>query len=194
MSFQTWMELIYTATADGTAIASSTTETVLMPANSMLLPANYMQEPRSLEWWAFGQYGTTSTPTLTFTLRWGGVGGIVLAKSAANTLTSAVGSGATMTAPWSAHGFVICRTHGATGTFFSPGEGTMDTSTALTAGTVTNYGEPFAIASGSTGGTTPATATVDTTAATDLTLTATWGTNNAANSIKMNAFILKSLN
>lgn len=194
MSFQTWMETIYVATADGTAVAASTTETILMPANSMLMPANYMQEPRALEWWAFGQYGTTATPTLQFALRWGGVGGTVIAKSAANTLTSGVGSGATMTAQWSAHGFIICRTHGSAGTFFSPGDGIMDTSTAFTAGTVTQYGEPFPIASGSTGGTTPATATVDTTVATDLTMTALWGTNNAANSIKTNTFILKSLN
>ncbi len=68
------------------------------------------------------------------------------------------------------------------------------TSTLVTAGTVTNYGQPAPIASGSTGGTTPVAVTVDLTADTALSLTATWGTSNAANSIQGLQYTIEALN
>jgi hypothetical protein len=192
MSRQFWEESLAWATASGTAVANTTTETILFP--NVTIPANYLQDGRVLQLNAFGAYGTTSTPTLIFTIRWGGVAGTVIAKSSTATLTSAVGGGASMTALWNLNAFIQVRTNGSSGTLMTNGLATMFTSTAGTAGTVTNYGMPMPIASGSTGGTTPVTATVDLTADTALSLTATWGTANAANSIQGTNYWIEAMN
>ncbi len=192
MSKQFWSETLAWATASGTAIAASTTETILFP--NVTIPANYLQDGRALRLTAMGGYGTTSTPTIIFSLRWGGVAGTVIAKSATTTLTSAVGSGATMTAFWMLEVIIQTRSNGSSGTLMTNGQVIMYTSTAGTAGTVTNYGMPIPLVSGSTGGTTPAVATVDLTADTALSLTALWGTNNAANSIQGHNYYIESLN
>jgi len=70
----------------------------------------------------------------------------------------------------------------------------LHTSTVGTAGTVTNYGMPQSLASGSTGGTTPVAVTADLTADTALSLTATWGTSNAANNIQGLNYTIETLN
>jgi hypothetical protein len=162
VSRQFWSESLAWATASGTAIASSNTETILFP--NITVPANYMQDGRCLRLRAFGAYGTTSTPTLTFTVRWGGVSGTVIAKSAAATLTSGVGGGASMTAMWELEAYIQVRANGATGSLMTNGKAVMYTSTAPTAGTVTQYGMPMVLASGSTGGTTPVAVSADLTA------------------------------
>ena len=161
---------------------------------NVTIPANYMQDGRALRITSTGAYGTTATPTFIFSLRWGGVSGTVLAKSATATTTSGTGGGASMTALWNAQLNVQTRSNGSSGTLFSNGEATMHTSTAPTAGTVTNYGMPIPIASGSTGGTTPVAVTADLTADTALSFTGTWGTANAANSIQGNHYYLESMN
>lgn len=143
---------------------------------------------------AFFAYGTTATPTLVFTLRWGGVAGTVLSKTAANVMTSAVGGGASMTAMGSIEFFIQTRSNGSSGTLMTNGVVDYFTSTLGTAGTVTNYGMTLPLASGSTGGTTPVAVTADLTADTALSLTATWGTNNAANSIQGIHYTLEALN
>lgn len=182
MSRQFWVELIAWATSTATAIANSTTETVLFP--NITIPANYMQDGRALRLKSFGSYGTTATPTLILSYRWGGVAGTVLAKSSTVTTTSGVGGGASMTALWEAETVIQTRSNGSAGTLMTNGTTTLFTSTAATAGTVTNYGLTLPIASGSTGGTTPVAVTADLTADTALSFTATWGTANAANSIQ----------
>lgn len=192
MSRQSWIETLAAATASGTAVANTTTETILVP--NVTIPANYLQDGRALRMRASGGYGTTATPTLTFSIRWGGVSGTVIAKSAAVTTTSAVGGGASMTAPWSLEAIIQTRSNGSSGTLFTMGDVVLCTSTAATAGTVTNYGLPLMIVSGSTGGTTPVAVTVDLTADTALSLTATWGTANSANSIQLHTYWLESLN
>lgn len=192
MSRQFWVELLAWATSTATAIAASTTEAVLFP--NITIPANYMADGRALRIKAYGSYGTTATPTGIFALRWGGVSGTVIAKSSTFTLTSAVGGGASMTALWEAEIIIQTRSNGASGTLMSNGHALLFTSTAATAGTVTNYGMPVPIASGSTGGTTPAVATVDLTADQPLSFTFLWGTNNAANSIQGTNYELESRN
>ena len=153
-----------------------------------------MQDGRGLHLRAFGAYGTTATPTLIFSIRWGGVSGTVLAKQAANVTTSGVGGGASMTATWDLQATIQTRSNGATGTLMTNGTSILFTSTLLTAGTVTNYGQPAPIVSGSTGGTTPVVVTADLTADTALSLTVTWGTSNAANSIQGLQYTITSLN
>lgn len=192
MSRQFWSETLTWATAAGTAIASSTTETILFP--NVTIPANYLQDGRCLRLRAFGAYGTTATPTLIFTLRWGGVAGTVISKSATVTTTSGVGGGASMTAPWSFEALIQTRANGSSGSLMTNGEVVLYTSTAGTAGTVTNYGMPMPLASGSTGGTTPVAVTADLTADTALSFTATWGTNNSANSIQGIQYTIEALN
>lgn len=182
MSRQFWTEMIAWATASGTAIATSTTETVLFP--NVTIPANYMQDGRALRLRFEWAYGTTATPTLQFRNRWGGVAGTVLAASGAMTTTSGTGGGASMTALGHAEVMIQTRSNGSSGSLMTNGSGILFTSTAPTAGTVTNYGMEFPIASGSTGGTTPVAVTADLTADTALSVTATWGTSNAANSIQ----------
>ena len=192
MSRQFWNETITWTTAAGTAIANSTTETILFP--NVTIPANYLQDGRVLRLRSFGAYGTTGTPTLIFSLRWGGVSGTVISKSTTATLTSGVGGGASMTAMWSFEALIQVRSNGSSGTLFSNGEAILYTSTAPTAGTVTNYGMPMILASGSTGGTTPVAVTCDLTADTALSFTATWGTANAANSIRGDQYTIEALN
>lgn len=192
MSRQFWNETLTWATASGTAVANTTTETILFP--NVTIPANFMQDGRVLRLRFFGAYGTTATPTLIFSVRWGGVSGTVLAKQAANVTTSGVGGGASMTAMFEGEILIQTRSNGSAGTLMTNGTTTLYTSTLLTAGTVTNYGQTAPIASGSTGGTTPVAVTADLTADTALSLTVTWGTANAANSIQGLNYTIEALN
>ena len=192
LSRQFWSETLAWTTASGTAVANTTTETILFP--NITIPANYMQDGRTLRANIYGAYGTTATPTITFSVRWGGVAGTVLAKSTAVTLTSAVGGGASMTAPFDLWFTIGTRANGSSGSLMTNGHGAFFTATAATAGTVTHYGLPFPLASGSTGGTTPVAVTSDLTSDTALSVTVTWGTSNAANSIQGINYTLESLN
>lgn len=192
MSRQFWDETITWATSSGTAVANTTTETILIP--NFTVPANYMQDGRALRVRFFGAYGTTATPTITFSLRWGGVSGTVLAKSFGVTTTSGVGGGASMTAMLEGEIIIQTRSNGATGTLMTNGIVTLFTSTGMTAGTVTNYGQPLPLASGSTGGTTPVAVTADLTGDTQLAFTVTWGTANAANSIQITNYSIEAIN
>lgn len=192
MSRQFWSETVAWATAAGTAVANTTQETIIIPNTT--IPANFLQDGRVLRIRGSGAYGTTATPTLTFSVRWGGVAGTVLSKSAAHTLTSAVGGGASMTALFDFEILIQTRANGATGSLFTNGTVSLYTSTAATAGTVTNYGLTVPIASGSTGGTTPVAVTADLTVDTALAITAAWGTANAANSLRCDQMIIEALN
>lgn len=195
MSRQFWTETIGWSTNSGTAVANTTTETILFP--NYTIPGNFLQDGRAVRIRATGAYGTvvTTSPTLTFTLRWGGVTGTVIAKTGAiNTSATAQGGGASMTALWTLDAIIQTRSNGSTGTLMTNGEVILYTATAPTIGTVTNYGTPAALTSGATGGSTPATATVDLTADTALSLTATWSAANAAISIQGLQFYIEALN
>lgn len=99
-----------------------------------------------------------------------------------------------MTALFNGEVVMQTRSNGSSGTLMTNGVTEVYTSTLLTAGTVTNYGQTAPIASGSTGGTTPVAVTADLTADTALSLTVTWGTANAANSIRGDTYTIESLN
>lgn len=185
MSRQFWAEGIVWVTASGTAVANTTTETVLI-ANTTI-PGNYLQDGRMLRIKAFGGYGTTATPTLQIRLRWGGSSGTGLAATGAITTPSGAGGGASMTALWAFIALLQVRANGSSGTVMTNGELTLYT-------TGTAAGATYPLASGTTGGTTPVVATVDLTADTALSFTATWGTANAANSIQTHQFAIEALN
>lgn len=194
MSRQFWAETITWATASGTAVANTTTETILFP--NVTIPANYMQDGRCLRLRAWGVYGTTATPSCVISLRWGGVAGGIISKTGANVLTSGVGGGASMTANWNMEAYIQTRSNGSSGTLMTNGEVNWSTSTLATAGTVTQYGMPTVMVSGATGapGTAAATATADLTADTALSLTGLWSASNAANSIQGLQYTIESLN
>lgn len=185
MSRQFWSETLATATSSGTAVANSTTETILF--QNVTIPGNYLQDGRLLRLRAIGSYGTTATPTLQFRIRWGGVSGTVLAASGAITTASAAGGGASMTALWELEIYLQTRSNGSSGTLMTNGDGTL-----YTTGTATGTAIP--LASGSTGGTTPVAVTADLTVDTALSLTATWGTASAANSIQGHHYTIEAMN
>jgi hypothetical protein len=191
-SRQFWSETVSWAVASGTAVNTTVTETILFP--NVTIPANFMQDGRCLRLKAFGAYGTTATPTLIFSIRWGGVNGTVLAKQAANITTSGVGGGASMTAVWDLEAIIQTRSNGSAGTLMTNGVSRLFTHALLTAGTVTNYGQPAPIVSGATGGNTPVAVAADLTADTALSLTVTWGTSNAANNIQGLQYTIEALN
>ena len=99
-----------------------------------------------------------------------------------------------MTALWECEVIIQTRSNGSAGTLMTNGKSVLFTSTLLTAGTVTNYGQVAPISSGSTGGTTPVAVTADLTADTALSVTVDWGTSNAANNIQGHWYTIESLN
>lgn len=185
MSRQFWSETIAWATADGTAIASSTTETIIFP--NITIPGNYMADGRTLRITIFGRYGSTGTPTMTFRLRWGGVAGTVLAASAALTVGSGVTAGM-----WMLVILVQTRANGSSGSIMATGKAEVGDDAASTVGSATNvHGADFM---GSAGVATPAAVTVDLTADTALSVTGQWSANSASNTLTGHNYIVESLN
>lgn len=177
MSRQYFSEGLAWATADGTAIANSTSETVIFP--NVTLPANFMQDGRVVRLRASGKLSTTGTPTITFGLRWGGVSGTVLATTEAITN----GSGVT-NVNWSLDLIIQTRSNGSSGSLIVMGTVTVNTSTSASVHQVW----------GVSGYDAPAAVTVDLTADTALALTATWGTANASNTLTGMVYTLEALN
>lgn len=177
MSRQFWSECLAWATADGAAIHTTTTETIIFP--NVTIPANLMQDGRCLRLRAFGKLSTTGTPTITFALRWGGVSGTLLATTEAITTAS----GAANTA-WSTEIFIQTRSNGATGSLLVMGVATVN----LTASTST------AGVFGVSGFDAPAPVTVDLTADTALSLTADWSASSASNTLTGLIYTCEALN
>ena len=165
-------------TADGTALASSTTKTDVSAAPQLAIPANYLQLGTRFRLEADLTFSTTGTPTLLLGFYYGGVAGTALAESSAIT----TGSGA---ASWSAR----LRWSGkwtAVGSSGSvAGHGTLELGTSLTAFTVRPIPEVAASRTVSS---------LDTTAAKSITVGAQWGTSSASNTITCNNFVLTWLN
>ena len=185
MSRQYWSETLSWATSDGTAIANTTTETIIFP--NITIGANYLQDGRVLRLTAYGRHGTTGTPTLTFRLRWGGVGGTVIAASGAITAGSAVTA-----AMWKLEALIQVRGNGASGSVFAVGQVSLGEDAAPTVGSATNA--PGTSLMGSAGVATPAAVTVDLTADTALSLTAAWSAASASNTLTGHVYVLESLN
>lgn len=185
MSRQFWSETVAWATADGTAIANTTTETILFP--NVTIPANFLQDGRIIRLTAYGRYSTTGTPTLVFALRWGGVSGTVVAQSGALT------GGSTVTnAPFKIEILLQTRSNGATGTVFVMGEALCWDDAVGSVGSATNA--PGIAAMTSAGASVPAAVTVDLTADTALSLTADWSAASASNTITGHIYVLEALN
>lgn len=177
MSRQFWEETLAWATADGTAVANTTTETIIFP--NVTIPANYMQDGRCLRLRAFGKLSTTATPTITFAIRWGGVSGTLLATTEAITN----GSGVT-NVNWSVEAFIQTRSNGSSGTLLVFGDAVVHTSATAV---VTNE---FSVS----GYDAPAVVTADLTADTALSLTADWSAASASNTLTGMFYTVEALN
>lgn len=185
MSRQFFSELLSWVTADGTAIANTTTEAIIFP--NITVDANFLADGRVIRIKAYGRHSTTGTPTLVFALRWGGVGGTVIAQSGALTL----GSGIT-NAPWEVELTLQVRSNGATGTVFVMGHAICWDDAVGSTGSATNA--PGIAAMGSAGAATPAAVTVDLTADTALSLTADWSAASASNTLTGHLYTVEALN
>jgi hypothetical protein len=184
MSYQQWYENIVTATTSGTAVANTTTETIAY--GNITLPSNYMQNSRSFKLTVLGQYSTTATPTVIFSLRWGGVAGTLICKTAACTLP-------TITAGlWKTEIWCTTRSNGSSGTIMGNGEATVYAGVAGTVASATGEGLVTPMTNG--GVLTPAVATLDLTADTALSITATWSAASASNTLTGLNYYLDSMN
>lgn len=185
MSKQFWSETIAWATASGTAVANTTTETIIHP--NVTIPANYMQDGRLLRLRAFGQYSTTATPTLIFSVRWGGVAGTLLCKTAACTTPSGVTA-----ACYDLDVLIQTRSNGSSGTIMANGVARLFAAVAGTVASATGEGLVTPMTAG--GVITPAAVTVDLTADTALSLTATWSAASASNTLTGLNYHIETLN
>lgn len=177
MSRQFFQEALAWATADGTAVANTTTETIAFP--NITIPANYMADGRLLRVRAFGKLSTTGTPTIIFAIRWGGVAGTLLATTEAITCAS----GAANTA-WSLEAYIQTRANGAAGSLFVMGDAMVN----LTASTQTSG------VFGVSGFDAPAVVTADLTADTALSITAKWSAASASNTLTGHLYTIESMN
>lgn len=175
MSRQYWNEAVAWAVASGTAIANTVTETIIFP--NITIPANFLQDGRAIRIRAQGQHSTTGTPTLIFRLRWGGVSGTVIALSPTFTCGSGVSANV-----WDLDLLLQVRSNGSSGTVVVIGRAIVNGATtpcqAMCVG----------------GAATPAATTVDLTADTALSITATWGTASSSNTLTGWNYIVEALN
>jgi len=185
MSRQFWAETLTWSTADGTAVANSTTETGIWP--NVTIPANYLQDGRTLRIRFFGKHSTTGTPTLTFRVRLGGVAGTLIVASGAITCGSAVTN-----ALFDGEALMTVRSNGSSGTIMGNGVARVHSATAPTVGSAT--GAPGIGPMTAGGQTAPATATVDLTADQSLTISAQWSAASASNTLTGLNLIIESLN
>lgn len=185
MSRQFWNETLAWATADGTAIANTTTETIIFP--NVTIPANYLQDGRVLRLTAYGRHSTTGTPTLVFAVRWGGVSGTIVCQSGAVTCGSGVSA-----AMWRLEAIIQVRSNGSSGSVFAVGQVSLGEDAAPSVGSATNA--PGISLMGSAGVATPAAVTVDLTADTALSVTADWSASSASNTLTGHVYVIEALN
>jgi hypothetical protein len=175
-SRQSWIEELWWATASAAAVGNTVTETILFP--NVTIPANYMQDGRSLFIQAQGQHSTlgSGTVTLIFRLRWGGVAGTAICIT--GTITQLISLTA---AVWCLEILVQTRSNGSAGTVMGIGEVRVFGATAPTIGSAT--GAPAVAPMTGGGQITPAVATLDLTADTALSLTIQHGAPSTSNTV-----------
>lgn len=162
-------------TADGAALATSTTLTDVSPAPQLTLPANYVYPGQVFHIRAKGRFSTTATPTLLLGIYWGGVAGVALAS---NTITTP--SGVTNLG-WRLEADLVVRSVGSSGSILTVGD-------MLWGLTSTTTGQAFIP------GSAPAAVTVDTTAAKAVTIGAQWGASSASNTLTCHQFVIEAMN
>lgn len=190
MSNQAWVEPFMSVAGDGTALASSTTATSILPAASKFtLPSMFFDtvNGKTLRLRAAGRISTviTTPGTLTLDVRFGSV---IVFNGGAMTLNIV----AQTNVNWILDIEMVIRTVGAStsAAIFAQGEWKSHAvigSVAPTAGTAGTHLLPYNAA--------PAVGTgFDSTAAQTIDLFATWSVSNAANSIQLHQASILSIN
>lgn len=190
MSNQAWVEPFLISSVDGTALASSTTATSILPAGSKFtLPSTYFDaiNGKTLRIRAGGRISTvvTTPGTLTLDVRFGSV---AVFSSGAMTLNTT----AQTNVNWIYEADLTIRTVGASTSAAVLGQGKFAShavigSPAPTAGGAGVHMLPYNAA--------PAAGTgFDSTAAQTVDFYATWSVSNASNSITLHTFSLLALN
>lgn len=178
MPSQTWGEVRAKLTSDATAHANNTTEAVIVP--NVKVYANEMQDGRVAKLVVFGKLGTNATPTMTWAIRAGGVGGTLLATTEAITM----GSGVT-NVNWWLEAYIQTRTNGTSGTLLV--WGVLHVHTSATAVSTNVFGV--------SGYDAPAAVSYDlATADWDLAVTGDWSAAHASNTITAMGYVLEYLN
>lgn len=186
MSRQYWSETLAWATASGTAVTNTTTETIIFP--NVTIPANYLQDGRGLRLRAIGQISTgTGPPTMIFGVRWGGVGGTLLCKTAACTMVASITASL-----WDIDVMIQTRSNGSSGSLMANGIGRVCAGVAGTVASATGEGLVTPLTAG--GVITPAAVTVDLTADTALSLTATWSASSTSHTLTGLNYTIEALN
>lgn len=131
-SMQSWRECLYSTIADGTPVTTPAAATILVP--DFTLPANFLYPGRTLKYTLFGKMSSVITTPGTFihSLRWGGVGGTVLATSGAYAPDP---TAASTNIAWMVQYYMVCRTVGSAGSAMTFGQmdlGDTDDATVAT--------------------------------------------------------------
>lgn len=187
MPRQGWVETLVWTVADGTNVTNTTTETIIFP--NVTIPANYMADGRCLRIKAFGKYSTgTGPPTMIFGLRWGGVAGTVLCKTAACTTVASVTN-----AGWDLEVVAQTRSNGSSGTIMANGTCRLFAAVAGTVASAT--GEALVTPMMNGGVVTPAAASsLDLTVDTALSLTMTWSGSSTSHVVTGLNYTIESMN
>lgn len=188
MSTQGWQETLITAQVDGTALASSTAATSLLPpAARYALPSNFFAViGKRIRITARGRISTvvTTPGTLTLDIRLGTT--VVFNGGAMNLNVTAQTN-----ASWLFEAELLCRSIGASTTATLIGVGSFTSraiigSAAVAAGGVTVTPLPDTAPAVGTG--------FDSTVTNYVDLFGTWSVSNAANSIQVHQYSLESMN
>ena len=189
MSVQFWQETLVTAQTDGTALASSTTATSIIPAAARYtLPANYFYIGKMLRIKFAGQLSNivTTPGTLTLDVRMGPTSNIVVFNGAAMQLSTT----AHTTLPIVGEIILTCRAIGTSANFMGQGWA-LSQALSLTA-VADSTTTPAHLLMPNT---TPAVGTnCDSTVAMVVDLFGTFSINNAGNRIQINQYSLESMN
>lgn len=191
MSLQSWQETLITAQTDGTALASSTTATTILPAAARYtLPANTLAIGKMFRIRAAGRLSNivTTPGTLTLDVRMGPTSNIVVFNGGAMQLSTT----AHTNVPWIFEATLTCRAIGASTSANFMGQAmALSQALSLTAVADSTTTPAHLLAPN----TAPAVGTgCDSTVAMVVDLFATFSINNAGNSITLHQYSLESLN
>lgn len=192
MSLNTWVETLITAQIDGTALASSTTATsIIPPAARFTLPSNYFSIGKALRLRAIGRISTvvTTPGNLTLAVNLGSVASPIIAFTSG---TMALNVTAQTNATWWAEILLTCRAIGATTTANLMGTGSFVSRALLNAPAV---GTTVGVGMELMPDTAPAVGTgFDSTITNVVDFFATFSVSNASNSIQVHQYTLEALN
>lgn len=185
MAGSTYNVVLAQSVAASTAIATSTTETILIP--DLSLAANYLTQGKRLRLTLMGQLSslTATTPNITLRIR---IGTTTLSATYA-TASGALAFTATAAtnATWRGYVDLVCQSIGTGGTGLALGYFMLPNLTAVT----TVGGEGYNNFLPVTG---PAAGTINTTVANLVSISAQWSASSGSNSIQTLMYLWEELN